>query len=133
MKTVAMQLLLLCCSVLALACQDNPKKQVHGMDGISIIDKEDVKTHVIGKEVQLVDVRTAEEFAAGHIGHAVNYNIIDSQTFLKQIERLDKNKPVYLYCKMGGRSNRAALLLKENGFTEIYDYSGGYNNWVIEN
>ena len=87
---------------------------------------------VKGNNVQLVDVRTPEEYAAGYIGEAVNYNIIDSETFLRQIEGLDKEEPVYLYCKMGGRSNRAAILLKEKGFTAIYDYSGGYNDWVSE-
>lgn len=99
---------------------------------ISKIDKVHLKDNVIGKDVQLIDVRTQEEFEAGAIDDAVNFNIIDSSTFLQQIKTLDKSKPVYLYCKMGGRSNRAAELLKNEGFVEIYDYSGGYNDWVQE-
>lgn len=99
---------------------------------ITKIDKAYLINQVIDKEVQLIDVRTPEEFESGHIGDALNFNIIDSNTFLKQIQNLDKEKPVYLYCKMGGRSNRAAQVLLENGFTQIYDYSAGYNDWVTD-
>lgn len=99
---------------------------------IKIINKEDVKADVVGKQVQLIDVRTTEEYEAGHIDHAVNYNIINGDTFLIQIQKLDKNQPVYLYCKMGGRSSRAAKLLKEQGFKKIFDYAGGYNDWVTD-
>ena len=122
-KVVGLVLLCFCCSV---SCQDKTKNTIVKIDKVTL--QEAVK----GNNVQLVDVRTPEEYAAGYIGEAVNYNIIDSETFLRQIEGLDKEEPVYLYCKMGGRSNRAAILLKEKGFTAIYDYSGGYNDWVSE-
>ena len=95
---------------------------------IKKIDKATVQAEVIGKEVQLVDVRTPGEYKEGHIDDAVNFNVND-EAFLNQIETLDKNKPVYLYCKMGGRSNRAAELLKSKGFTQIFDYTGGYTDW----
>ena len=120
--TVLCSLLLLFC----FSCKDNAPKE------ITIIDKGFLQENAIGKEVQLIDVRTQEEYESGHIGDAVNFNIIDNASFLNQIESLDKDEPVYLYCKMGGRSSRAAQLLKENGFSEIYDYSGGYNDWVTE-
>lgn len=104
----------------------------NGTPTLEVVDKNYVKKEVVGKDVQLIDVRTPEEYEGGHIDDAVNYNIIDSDGFLKQIESLDKEEPVYLYCKMGGRSSRAAQLLKEQGFTKIYDYSGGYNDWVTD-
>ncbi|NKI30899.1 rhodanese-like domain-containing protein [Croceivirga thetidis] len=99
---------------------------------ITKIDKTYLKENVIGKQVQLVDVRTAEEYEVGRIGDAVNFNVVQGDEFLEQIKTLDKSKPVYLYCKAGGRSNRAAELLKAEGFTQIFDYSGGYNDWVQE-
>jgi len=99
---------------------------------IKIINKEAVKTDVVGKKVQLIDVRTAEEYEAGHIANAINYNIINGDVFLIQIQKLNKNLPVYLYCKMGGRSSRAAKVLKEQGFKKIFDYAGGYNDWVTD-
>ncbi|MEW2920926.1 rhodanese-like domain-containing protein [Muricauda sp. ANG21] len=95
---------------------------------IKKINKAKVQSEVIGKQVQLVDVRTPMEYNQGHIDDAVNFNVND-EGFVKQIETLDKTKPVYLYCKMGGRSNRAAELLKSKGFTQIYDYTGGYSDW----
>lgn len=97
---------------------------------IILVDKDFMENEVISKEVQLIDVRTQEEYESGHIDDAVNFNIIDSEAFLNQIETLDKNEPVYLYCKMGGRSNRAANIMKAKGFTKIFDYSGGYNDWM---
>lgn len=109
-----------------LSCQTNSEAV------ITKVDKSHVKTDVVGKNVQLIDVRTIEEYEAGHIDDALNFNIIDSETFVTQIENLSKDEPVYLYCKMGGRSSRAADILKEKGFTKIFDYSGGYNDWVSE-
>ena len=126
MKTKLCQILWLLGTGLFLSGQSKPKSD------ITKIDKTFLQENVIEKEVQLVDVRTSEEYESGHIEGAVNYNIIDSQRFLTQIENLDKEEPVYLYCKMGERSDRAAKLLKEKGFTKIFDYSGGYNDWVSD-
>lgn len=105
------------------ACQDNNDAVV------TKVDKAFLKTHAIGKEVQLIDVRTPQEYGAGHIDDAKNINV-GSADFVQQIQGLDKEEPVYLYCKMGGRSNKAAQLLKKQGFTKIYDYTGGYNDWI---
>lgn len=111
-------------STIAVSCQEFQEAT------ITKIDKTYLKTQVLGKDVQLVDVRTTEEYEAGKIGDAVNFNVVQGDTFLEQIKTLDKSKPVYLYCKAGGRSNRAANILKVKGFTQIFDYSGGYNDWV---
>lgn len=97
---------------------------------IKKINKTAIKTKVIGKDVQLIDVRTPQEYKNGFIDDAVNFNINDD-TFIDQIDALDKNEPVYLYCRMGGRSNRAAELMKARGFKKIYDYSGGYDDWSM--
>ncbi|MEZ4810124.1 MAG: rhodanese-like domain-containing protein [Allomuricauda sp.] len=95
---------------------------------IKKIDKATMETEVIGKDVQLVDVRTPMEYNNGHIDDAVNFDV-NGSSFPKQIKTLDKEKPVYLYCKMGGRSNRAAEILKSKGFKKIFDYTGGYDDW----
>lgn len=99
-----------------------PQKVVHRV-GVEAFKKE------LGADVQLVDVRTPEEYAAGHIENALNYNV-NGPDFASQVAGLDKSKPVLLYCKMGGRSARAAKSLKEMGFTSIYDLEGGYTAWV---
>lgn len=78
--------------------------------------------------VQLVDVRTPEEFKEGHLKGAVNYNV-NGDDFEKQISNLDKNKPVMVYCRSGKRSSSAASVLIKNGFTEVYNMEGGITKW----
>jgi len=76
----------------------------------------------------ILDVRTPEEWAEGVISGAEKINFHDDN-FAQQIERLDKNVPVYLYCRSGGRSASAADILKENGFTKVYNLDGGIKAW----
>lgn len=77
---------------------------------------------------QLIDVRTPREFSNGFISGAKNIDY-NGDSFEKQMKKLDKNKPVLVYCAAGGRSENAAELLKEWGFKEVYDLEGGYNAW----
>jgi thioredoxin len=78
---------------------------------------------------QIVDVRTPEEFATGYIRGAVNINIYDAD-FRQQIEKLDKTRPVLVYCKAGARSADAADIFKASGFTNILDLKGGIMSWT---
>ncbi|MCB9359974.1 MAG: rhodanese-like domain-containing protein [Flavobacteriales bacterium] len=86
---------------------------------------------LIAKEGTILDVRTPEEWAEGTVPNAekINYNDDD---FATQIERLDKTKPVFVYCKRGGRSASAAEILKEKGFTKVYNLDGGITAWMDE-
>lgn len=76
----------------------------------------------------ILDVRTPEEFNAGHIENAINIDIFSSD-FKQKIEQLPKDKTVLVYCAKGGRSNKAAMALKELNFPVIFDLSGGYSAW----
>jgi rhodanese-related sulfurtransferase len=82
--------------------------------------------------LQLVDVRTPEEYNSGHIQGAVNYNIADPN-FGANLDKLDKTKPVLVYCAVGGRSARAAGQLQKKGFTQVFDLKGGMNAWRAAN
>lgn len=83
-------------------------------------------------ELQLVDVRTPEEYAQGHIQGAENINFFD-EDFEQQLEqKLDKEQPVYIYCRSGNRSSKAAARMEALGFKAIYDLEGGYMNWPKE-
>lgn len=93
------------------------------------IDIATVKEKVIGKEVQLVDVRSVKEYSKGHIDDAINIDISNKEKFKNEVGKLDKSKPIYIYCYSGGRSNRASKLLEAEGFIEIYDFSGGWKSW----
>ncbi len=116
-------LIILTLLVFTISCTSQKSGQVQ------IIDIETVKAEVIGKDVQWVDVRTPQEFNAGHIDDAINIDISDSDMFINKFEKLDKDKPVYIYCQVGGRSKQAAQKLKDLGFKSIFDYSGGYGEW----
>ncbi len=81
------------------------------------------------KRVQIVDVRTPEEWAETGVikgAHRINFNGPDFQA---QVGRLNKTKPVIVYCAAGGRSPRAAAQLVKMGFKKVYDYAGGMNDW----
>ncbi|HRN98248.1 MAG TPA: thioredoxin domain-containing protein [Flavobacterium sp.] len=80
------------------------------------------------KGMQVIDVRTPGEFAQGNIAGSRNIDWYDP-VFNQQVEKLDKQKPVLVYCKVGGRSAEAAARLAELGFKEIYDLDGGYMKW----
>lgn len=81
--------------------------------------------------VQLVDVRTPEEFEEGHIAGARNINVFDSD-FVDEAEKaLDKSRPVAVYCRSGKRSADAARELTENGF-KVTNLEGGILAWKEE-
>jgi rhodanese-related sulfurtransferase len=82
-------------------------------------------------EVQLIDVRSAEEYADGGIKGSVNINF-NSADFEDQIQKLNKEKPVLVYCLSGGRSGSAANKMNSLGFKEVYNLQGGLVQWRSE-
>ena len=80
------------------------------------------------KELQLIDVRTAKEFSEGHIKGAVNIDYYKSD-FKQLMAKLDKSKPIAVYCTVGGRSGSGAQMAKQLGFKEVYDLEGGVVLW----
>ena len=100
--------------------------QTTAQTGFSKIDKTTfVQAISSDAAVQVVDVRTPGEFNTGHFENAVNLDFY-SPDFSTQLDKLDKTKPVYLYCRSGNRSGKAAKMLVDKGFGEIYDLKGGY-------
>ncbi|WP_130735007.1 rhodanese-like domain-containing protein [Flavobacterium sp. J27] len=97
-------------------------------DKVQVVNTTIFEEKMKEKEVQLVDVRTPEEFASGHLPNAVNINV-NATDFETKVASLDKGKPVLVYCKSGGRSGRACGQLEEMGFTNIIDLDGGITDW----
>lgn len=79
----------------------------------------------------IIDVRTPSEWAEGKLKNAQLINIMDGN-FTNEIEKLDKSKPYYIYCKSGGRSGRACAYMASIGFNELYNLSGGIMSWMGE-
>ena len=84
---------------------------------------------ILTKEIQLLDVRTPQEYQQGYIEGAILINFFDSDFVPKVNARFDKNKPLYIYCAVGGRSNKAGKKLISVGFDSIYDLKEGFNKW----
>ena len=79
----------------------------------------------------LVDVRTPGEVINGSIEGSVNIDFNGGE-FEAEIAKLDKEQPVYVYCAAGGRSGKAMSMMKDMGFTEVYNLIGGYGNWPFK-
>jgi len=95
---------------------------------IILVTADEMKSILELEDVQLVDVRTAEEYSDMHIANSQNIDF-NSPTFDDDIAKLDKTKPVVLYCKGGGRSSKCARKLKDAGFEKVYDLEGGLSKW----
>lgn len=76
----------------------------------------------------IVDVRTPDEFNQSRLKNAVNINIAD-ENFPSQISKLDKSKPVFVYCLTGSRSSYATRYMLSQGFKVVYDLTGGIMRW----
>ena len=80
--------------------------------------------------VTIIDVRTPQEYSEGYIKGAVNIDWYASD-FQNNIEQLNHQNPVVLYCRSGNRSGLAAVKLQSMGFIKIYSLTGGMNSWQV--
>lgn len=129
LKFKLMKKLLLICLlglVMITACSKETSTE------IKMITPEEMQSLLELEDVQLVDVRTPKEYETGFIAHSQNIDF-NSPTFDEDVEKLDKSKPVILYCKSGGRSAKCADKLKSAGFIKIYELEGGITHWRHQN
>ena len=97
-------------------------------ENTKLLSPQEFKEHISKKKVQLIDVRTPGEFRSSRINRAKNIDFY-SGSFASEFNKLNKNKPVYIYCRTGSRSRHASNKLFEMGFKEIYDLQGGIVRW----
>ncbi len=96
------------------------------------MDVDTFSKHISENEVQLIDVRTPEEYADGHIEDATNLNVYDKNFIEEAMKSLDSSKPVAVYCRSGKRSADAAQKLSEKGF-KVINLKGGILAWKANN
>jgi len=121
-------LLFIIISITAISCGSMPTDTTNEKEFV-VLEAKQFDERISNEEnPQVIDVRTPAEFSEGSMLYAVNYNFLDS-TFHKKISALDANRTVYVFCQSGGRSGRAAQLLKEEGFKSVVDLKGGMNAW----
>lgn len=99
----------------------------HAQSGHTV-DVPTLQQELAKANVQLVDVRTPQEWSTGHIEGAKHIDWF-SDDFKAEVGKLDKNAPVRLYCAAGGRSEEARTMLREMGFKDVLDLDGGMSAW----
>ncbi|WP_288954992.1 rhodanese-like domain-containing protein [uncultured Polaribacter sp.] len=92
----------------------------------------ELKELLAKEKIQLVDVRTSKEIAQGSIKSALFVNYFNADFSTKAANQLNKEKPVYLFCRTGNRSGKAAKILQKQGF-DVVNVIGGYTKWKTEN
>ena len=96
------------------------------------IELDEFEKKMASEKHLLVDVRTAEEFTEGHIKGAINIDYL-AENFSIEIQELDLENPVLLYCRSGNRSGKAMKIMNELGYLEVYNLEGGIKGWISKN
>lgn len=97
-------------------------------DSINVVSIEQFEKMTAKKKNMLVDVRTPEEVAEGHLPGALNINFL-GENFSQEIQTLNKNKTYLLYCRSGSRTRKAADQMQKAGFKKVYMLEGGITAW----
>lgn len=106
--------------VLALQAQDTTGKA---------ISPEQFEKRMHKRKVTVLDVRTPEEFAEGHLHNAVHINVLDSVAFVSRVQNLKKRKDLPAVLQSGRRSGKALVMMQEQGFKKLYHLDGGITAW----
>jgi rhodanese-related sulfurtransferase len=86
---------------------------------------------IAGQDIQLLDVRTADEYAESHLQNSTNIDVLQDSFAQKAGEALKKDVPVAVYCKSGRRSRNAADILVKQGY-KVYNLDSGITGWIAD-
>lgn len=109
-------------AIVFTSCQAQQKQ------GTQLVKPAEFEKQMKQDEGQVIDVRTPKEYSSGHIENAVNMHVYDKD-FEQRVDKLDKEKTVYVYCKVGGRSAEAVEIMQQKGFKHIVELEGGMDAW----
>lgn len=138
MKLILKQVIILCIFLLLISqiflisgcinneAQDNIFKDLSPGEAFNIVQKNKNDPNFI-----ILDVRTPEEYADGHIENAVNLDF-RNENFKEKLSKLDKNKIYFVYCQGGVRSGEAIIIMRKMGFKRIYHLPAGFMGWEEE-
>lgn len=122
---LAVTVLSIMVSVATFSCKNESPEEV------KLVTPEEMQTIIDLEDIQVVDVRTKEEHNEGYIENSQNIDF-NSPTFEDDITKLDKSKPVLLYCNSGKRSAKCSKKLIEAGFEKVYELEGGITKWKFK-
>ena len=97
-------------------------------NGSSIDSKDAYGLIKADSNIAILDVRTAKEFADGHVAGAVNIDV-NQADFAQKIDQLDRSKTYIVYCRSGRRSSKAVGIMATKGFKNLYNVSDGFLGW----
>ena len=121
MKLSLLSLILI--GFLSISCKGQSSKNIETIPAVTFAEKINSTP-----SAQILDVRTPEEFKSQHIDNAVNVDW-KANDFTEKANKFNKEKPVFVYCLAGSRSQQAANTLSELGFKKIYNLQGGILKW----
>ena len=98
-------------------------------ESVTSVDANHFENAIHANSVQLIDVRSANEYAEGHIAHAANIDALQNDFLAKAQRSLSKKKPAYVYCRSGKRSMMAANKLAKAGY-KVINLRGGIMEWT---
>lgn len=113
--------------VLAVGCGGGTTDESGGLRLVSAAEGAAIQNDPPG-DLVILDVRTPEEFDAGHLDGAVLLDFYEPD-FADQLANLDPDKPYLLYCRSGNRSGQTIQMMEALGFTDVADVDGGINAW----
>ena len=107
--------------------------EVHGnLTGGKKLSAPEAVRLINDRDARIIDVRPAADFKKAHLLGALNIPVDKLKARLNELDK-DKTKPVIVYCALGGSAREAALLLRQQGFTEAFPLRGGLNAWLAAN
>jgi phage shock protein E len=112
--------------IVVAACSSPESKNAENTAKV-LLQPEEFKNK-IEAGAMLIDVRTIEEYADGHIAGSLNMDIND-RGFNDNVQILDKDRQYAVYCASGVRSGKAADIMRDSGFTNVYTLAGGIKSW----
>lgn len=114
------------CIVLMVISLQSCFKEKAGV--INLVTPEEAAVLIESDQVKIIDVRAELDFDKKHLKNAVNIEV-ENDDLNSVLDQMKKDEPLLVYCNKGGQSERCAQILKEKGFTLIYDMDGGIAKW----
>ncbi|MEQ9063084.1 MAG: rhodanese-like domain-containing protein [Vicingaceae bacterium] len=116
-------------TILISSCGNSAQGQKEQEEQIAVnVNAEELHGLIAERGGQILDVRTEGELASGMLPGAIHMDFY-SNSFAQELEKLDRSKPVFVYCAAGGRSGKAMGMMKSMDFKEVYNLSGGFPTW----
>lgn len=97
--------------------------------GVRLVDAETAADLTTSPGVVVLDIRTPEEYAAGHIEDSVNIDFYAAD-FADRVAALDRETSYVMYCRSGNRSEVASTLMRDLGFVDVAELEGGVLSWA---